>query len=390
MPSLGDALLYLRDHQLRRTVRKLFRTYVYGHHRMYLTCTDLIELATRPFEEINGLEVCCVRPDRSLIASFPHLKPSAISKWAGPGHFFFLAALDGRPIAYRCMASTAGPSLARFFRLRPDQLFTIGIFTQPDLRRRGLTRPLKITAARHVVREGYREAWAVERTSNYDTVVAAERTGTVRVGTLIRTSWLGRARYVVIPVTVLSAVLLGRQLDLLRHLAPDVIRVGVLFNPSLTRLSSTTLESINALAADRGVELKFFEAREEGDQIAVLERAFASMAASSIQGLILHSDPMLRLHARSIVSLADRHHLAAVFDARPFVIAGGLVAYGATPPSLHDLDAVSVYFSEQQRATVEPHELCQAVELVLNHRVAAALGPTIPPALRPQTQRVAS
>ncbi len=389
MPALGDTIRYLRDHPLRRTVRKFVRTYVYGQERMYLTCTDLTELANQPFADVDGLEVRCVQPDRALITPFPHLKPSVISRWAGPGYFFFLALLGGRPVGYRCLANAASPSLARFFRLRPDQLFTIDIFIQPDLRRRGLTRPLKIVAARHVVHQGYCETWAVERTTNYDTVVAAERTGTVRAGTLIRTSCLGRARFAMIPVTVLPAALIARQIDLLKHLAPDVIRVGVLFNPSLVRPSPNILEAIRGLAVQRGMDLAFFEAREEADQIAGLERVFAAMAAASIQGLILHSDPFLRLHARTVVRLVNRHHLTVIFDARPFVAAGGLVAYGAVPLRLHDFNAASSHFKAQHASTPDLPELPPALELTVNRRAAAALGLTLEAVLGSQVDRVA-
>ncbi len=341
---------YLQEQRL-RVVRKLFRILVYGRSRMYLTRMDLLFLANLPVEKIDGFEFRCVRPDDTLLASFPHLGRSTISQWARPGYFFFLGLLDGRPVGYRCWAITAAPSLRQFLRLRPHQLFTIDIFTHPDFRRRGLVRPIKIMAARHLVPQGYREVWSVERPTNYDTVIAADRTGTVRVGTLIRTSCLGLARFTMTPVTVLSPTLVGHQLDLLKRQAPSVTRAAVLFNPSLTRSSPTTADSIRALAAARGVDLAFVEVREVDDQAAALERAFTSMTQTGVQGVILHSDPMLRLHARTVVTLARSRGLAAVFDAKPFAAAGGLVARGATSLRLSDFDAVMAYFDAQQRAT---------------------------------------
>lgn len=368
-------------YRLAKAARKFFHMYLYGYRRMYLTRIDLVALANQSVEQMEGLEIRCVRPDYSLMASFPHLTRSTISRWRRPGHFFFLSILGAQPVGYRCLTTVAAPSLRRFLRLRPHQLFTVDIFTQPDLRRRGLTRPLKIVAARHVVQQGYHEIWAVQRVTNYDTVVAAERTGTVRVGTLTRTSLLGRARFDVTPVAVMSTALVGRQLGLLKHLAPAVTRVGILFNPSLTRLSPKTLESTKALAANRGVDLAFFEVREVVDQVAALEQVFASMAEAAVQGLIVHSDPMLRLHASTVVALAQRHHLAAVFDAKRFVAAGGLVAYGATPPRLHDFDAVMAHFDAQQRATTDLEELPPDLELTVNRGEAAAPGLTTFPAI---------
>jgi putative ABC transport system substrate-binding protein len=347
---------------------------------MYLTHMDLVALAKQPVAAMEGLEVHCVRPDPSLIASFPNLTRSTISRWQRPEYFFFLSLLGGQPVGYRCLATVAAPSLRRFLRLRPHQLFTVDVFTRPDLRRRGLTRPLKIVAARHVVQRGYREIWSVERTTNYDTVVSAERTGTVRVGTLVRTSFLGRAQFAVTPATIMSPALVARQMDLLKRLAPTITRVGILHNPSLTRLRPNTQESMRILAADRGVDLLFFEVREVVDQAASLERVFASMAEAAVQGLIVHSDPMLRRHASTVVALARRHRLAAVFDARPFVAAGGLVAYGTTPLRLVDFGAVMAHFATQQSASADQADLPADLELTVNCDEAAALGITTFPA----------
>lgn len=369
-------------YRLATAARKFLHGYVYGSRRMYLSRSDPGVVANQPLEPVEGLEIQRVRPDHTLTTFFPHLTPSTISRWQRPEFFVFLLVLGGQPVGYRCLSTEAAPSLRQFLRLRPDQLFTLDIFTQPDFRRRGLTRPLKVVAARQLMQRGYREIWSVQRTTNYDTVVAAERTGTVRVGTLIRTAFLGRASFAVTPVTVMSAALLRHQLDLLKRLAPAVSRVGVLLNPSLTRLRPDTLESAKALAGDRGVDLACFEVREVVDQVASLERVFSSMADATVQGLIVCSDPMLRLHARTVVALAQRHHLAAVFDAKPFVAAGGLVAYGATLPRLRDFDVVMAYFDAQQRAAGDQDALPPDLELTVNRDEPAALGlmtfPAIP------------
>jgi hypothetical protein len=371
MLSLGEAFSYLKEHRLRRAIRKLLRAYVYGRERMYLTRIDLVALAKQPLDNVEGLAVRCVRPSKALIASFPHLGPSLIAKWTGPGHFFVLACHQGRPVGYRCMATVPPPSLKPFLRLRAHQLFTIDLFTDPDVRRRGLTRAMKIVSARHAVDNGYRETWAVQRVTNYDTVVASERTGSVRVGTLVRTSLLGRTRFTLIPVTVVSARLVARQLDLLEQLAPGTTRVGILFNPSLTRLSPQTREALSSLAASRRLELLLFEAREEVDQVAALERIFTSMAQAALEGLIVHSDPMLSLHARRITALVNRHRLAAVFDARAFLAAGGRIACGLARPELRDFGAVMAYVDAQQRALAGSEDPPPDFEIVANTRGAS-------------------
>jgi hypothetical protein len=333
---------------------------------MYLTRIDLVALAKQPLDNVDGLEVRCVRPSKPLIASFPHLGPSLISKWAGPGHFFFLACHHGRPVGYRCLATVAPFSLKPFLRLRPHQLFTVDIFTAPHARRRGLTRAMKIVSARHLLDKGYRETWSVQRVTNHDTVIASERTGSLRVGTLVRMSVLGWTRFTVMPATVVSPTLVARQLELLEQIAPAISKVGILFNPSVTRLSPQTREALRSLAASRRLDLLLFEAREEVDQIGALERIFTSMAQAALQGLIVHSDPMLRLHARRITALVNRHRLAAVFDARTFLAAGGRSACGLTQPDLRDFGAVMACVDAQQHALGHPEALSPDFEVVVD------------------------
>jgi putative ABC transport system substrate-binding protein len=60
-----------------------------------------------------------------------------------------------------------------------------------------------------------------------------------------------------------------------------------------------------------------------------LERAIATFARASNGGLIVTGSPAASHHRKVIATLAVRHKLPAVCPERSFVVAGGLVAYGA-------------------------------------------------------------
>jgi GNAT superfamily N-acetyltransferase len=347
---------------------------------MYLTHIDLDAVADQPLEPMDGVEVRWVPPDDTLIGSFPHLTPAIISRWAGPGHFFFLARHCGRPVSYRCIATTAGPSLAAFFRLRPHHLFVADIFTCPDFRRRGVTRIVKLASARHLARRGYREMWAVETTTNYNTIVANDRTHVQRVGTLIRRCVLGRTKFSMIPGAPLSIGLVRGHLQLLQLCAPGVSRVGLLFNPAVAWADAASIESIRAAAADLGVVLTPVEVRDALDQVSALQRAFATMAELAIDGLIVHSEPMLRDYRHAIVSMVQRLRIPAVYDAREFVVAGGLLSYGYARPCLHDFESVMAYVDSLKATGHAPIDATKP-DLVLNAKAVTALGLAVPSTL---------
>lgn len=379
----SDALQYLRDRGFRRSVRKFFRTYVFARERMYVTYTDWVADAKLPLS-MDGFEVRLARPDDPLAKAFPHLKPSTIANWLRPDHLFFVILHEGKLAGYRCVATGAGPALSRFFRLRPDQLFIVQLYTRPELRRLGLTRITKLAVARDVAARGFCGAFATEAPTNHATIISADRKGTLRVGTLTRTCLLGRVRFSLTPSTRLSPDLVSRQVALLRQVAPTVSHVGLLFNPSVVMAAPDTERATRAAAAELGTEITFLPVREVADQASAFDEAFSTAQVAGVDGLIVRSDPMMKAHRRTIVSVVKRHRLPAVFDAEEFVNAGGLMSYGAPAPCLRDIESLNAFVERVTTSGLPPPNL-DDFRLVVNGRVATALGLGIPPALSPTT-----
>jgi hypothetical protein len=333
---LAHVLRYQRDYGVVRSIRKFGRTYLFSRQRMHVTYVDWVEDAKQPLN-LGGCEVRPARPDDPFGKAFPHLTPSVIARWLRPDHFFYVLLRAGTLAGYRCVSTEASPSVRRFFRLGPHQLFIVDHFIRPELRRLGLARLLKFAMARALVVRGFSEGFALEAPTNYDTIFSGPRRGTSRVGTLVRTCRLGRIRFELTPVRALSPELIVRQLSLLKQVAPGVSHVGVLFNPTVVTTAAGSEEAARILAARLGATFTFLPVRDAVDQVGAFEVAAATARKAGVEGLIVISDPMMRDCRRAIVRLVERLRVPAVYDAREFVIAGGLMFYGTEVPYLRDL-----------------------------------------------------
>lgn len=171
--------------------------------------------------------------------------------------------------------------------------------------------------------------------------------------------------------------LAGKWLELLKQVAPNVVRVAVL-RDAATPSGTGQFAAIQAVAPSLKVDVVPVNIREAGE----LERGIAAFARSPNCGMILTGSGPSILHRDLIISLAARHKLPAVYYERFFVAAGGLISYGSDRIELYRLAAGYV---DRILRGVKPADLpVQAptkFELVINLKVAKALGVTIPQTL---------
>jgi putative tryptophan/tyrosine transport system substrate-binding protein len=178
-------------------------------------------------------------------------------------------------------------------------------------------------------------------------------------------------------VTLFTAELYGKQLELLKEAAPHIARVAILVNP----VNPGTDRYPAILAADTralGVQLHHMEARAPGE----FEGAFAAIAEGRADALVVTSDPMFGAHRQRIVELAATHRLPSISRSPGFAEAGGLMQYGEDIPEMHRRAATYVHKILQGAKPGElPVERAMKFMLVLNLKTAQALGITIPPHL---------
>ncbi len=115
---------------------------------------------------------------------------------------------------------------------------------------------------------------------------------------------------------------------------------------------------------------------------AELDRAFATIAASSARGLIVTADQLFFSHRAELVQFASNRRLPAIYFFRDFVNEGGLMAYGASLADSFRRGAIYVdrIFKGAKPADL-PIEQPTKFELVINLKIAKALGLTIPQTL---------
>ena len=166
----------------------------------------------------------------------------------------------------------------------------------------------------------------------------------------------------------------GKQLQLLKEVAPAASRVAVLANPT-NRSHVAFAKELKAGARSIGAQLQFFEASNP-DQV---DSAFTAMTRDRAAALLVLTDSGFVGQRRRIADLAASSRLAAMYSQREFVDVGGLVSYG---PSLTDMfRRAAIHVDKLLRGAKPgdiPVEQPTKFELVINLKTAKALGLKFP------------
>jgi putative ABC transport system substrate-binding protein len=166
-----------------------------------------------------------------------------------------------------------------------------------------------------------------------------------------------------------------KYLQLLKDVAPDVTRVGILRGMLLAqgRRDFATVEAAARSFAVVPVDLL----HQMGP--ADIERAINAFGRDPNGGLIVPPNNFYQEHRALIVGLAERNHLPAVYYDRVFVDAGGLMSYGIDPTDNYRRAAAYV---DRILRGAKPGDLpVQAptkFNLVINLKTAKALGLNVP------------
>ena len=178
-------------------------------------------------------------------------------------------------------------------------------------------------------------------------------------------------------IYALTEELNAKRLALLKEAVPSMRRVGVLLRRDW---SNAEHDWQVALAAARTLDLDLLalDARSADG----LTAAFRQASASGVQGIMTFRSPTVVTYLKLVAELCRKHRLPAVFDAREYVEAGGLLSYGPNIDAIYRQLATYVGRLLRGAAVDElPIEEPTTFELVINKRTAAALGLTLAPSL---------
>jgi len=207
LPSTSEALLYLRNNGLRRSVAKAMTGYIAGRQRWHMTREDLTRYVGQAVEDAGFEYRFARRDDVPRMQGFTRrMSPGILALWCGADYYFFLTLRDGEPVSYRCLSRLVHPGVVGFVRLRPDQIFMVDEYTIPEYRRRGITRQMAIAMAPFLSELGFREVLGIHRTDNDDTIAAARAKGIPRIGTVTRRCLLWRITFSYEPAVELGTL----------------------------------------------------------------------------------------------------------------------------------------------------------------------------------------
>jgi len=116
-----------------------------------------------------------------------------------------------------------------------------------------------------------------------------------------------------------------KRLELLHDLVPKPDLIAVLEDPN-TRSSERLLRDIEASARALGRQLLILRAGTESE----IDAAFATIVQAGAGALFVGTGAFYISRRRQIVALAGSHSLPASYHLREFVVAGGLMSYGAS------------------------------------------------------------
>ena len=176
----------------------------------------------------------------------------------------------------------------------------------------------------------------------------------------------------------------GKWLELLKEIAPGIVRVGVL-RDSATPSGTGQFAVIQNVAPSLGVEVNPINMRDAPE----IEHAVAAFARAPNSGLILTGSGMALRHRNLIITLAAQHQLPAVYYERSFATAGGLISYG--PDRIDQFRRAAGYVDrilKGEKPADLPVQAPTKFELVINLKTAKALGLDIPPSLLARADEV--
>jgi putative ABC transport system substrate-binding protein len=176
----------------------------------------------------------------------------------------------------------------------------------------------------------------------------------------------------------------GKWPELLKETVPGLKRVAVLRDADITS-GIGQFAVIQSVAPLMSLEVRPINLRDTSE----MERAVASFARFANGGLIVSGSGLAVLHREFIVALAARNKLPAIYYDREFVARGGLMSYGADQT---DQFRRAASYVDRILRGAKPSDLpVQAptkYDLVINLKVAKALGLTIPPTLLARADEV--
>jgi putative tryptophan/tyrosine transport system substrate-binding protein len=236
------------------------------------------------------------------------------------------------------------------------------------------SQPISSAAASVIVANGIVAALAAKAATTTIPIVFATGGDPVALGLVAS---LNRPGANVTGVAGFVAELAPKQLQLLRELIPNAARFGVLADPAFPDAQSI-IADLQAAARTLGLQLVVENARTDSD----LETAFATLSQQRVGAVLVSASTFFRVRMEQLAALAARHALPAIYWARAFAAAGGLMSYsGSLGYAYRQVGIYTGRILKGEKPSDLPVVQPTKFEFVINLKTAKALGITIPETL---------
>jgi putative ABC transport system substrate-binding protein len=185
-------------------------------------------------------------------------------------------------------------------------------------------------------------------------------------------------------ITFFAAALERKRLGLLHELIPQADVLAVLLNPKYPD-AEVQQKDIQEATREIGQRTLILTATTDTE----IDTAFATLAQQRVGALLVCADPFFDVRRERIVALSTRHRVPAIYHWRDYVVAGGLLSYGA---SLTQSYREAGLYAGRMLKGIKPADLPvmqpTKFELVINLKTAKTLGLDIPPMLLARADEV--
>jgi putative ABC transport system substrate-binding protein len=172
----------------------------------------------------------------------------------------------------------------------------------------------------------------------------------------------------------LSSEVVAKSAQLLQEMVPTATGIAVLVNRS-NPSADIYVKEAPALARALNVRIHLLDASTEHD----LDTAFASLSKLGVNGLVVPAEGFFDSQRDRIVALAGRYGMPLMSVLREYVVAGGLMSYGASLSDAYRRGGIYVgRILKGEKPADLPVMQPTKFELVINLKTAKALNLQVP------------
>jgi putative ABC transport system substrate-binding protein len=175
-------------------------------------------------------------------------------------------------------------------------------------------------------------------------------------------------------VSYLANTIMEKQIEMLHESISRVSAIGFLVNPANPNAEQ---DMIAAAAASRayGHEPVIVKASTDSE----IEAVIAALVVQRVGAIIIFPDALFTSRIDQLVALTTKHMLPAIYNARAFTEAGGLMSYGTSQANAYrQAGSYAGRILKGAKPADLPVQQSTTVELVVNLKTAKALGVNFP------------